>query len=538
MSAPDPEHRSPGDSPPEEDLPLVMPTSGDRVRPLEEERKHLKHRLELQKLVYDFSSQIRSQLDIDSIIRVLVEAVSELTSFRNAFVTVFEEDGKTLRGVVGSGHKRTFEIGVRLGKFQIRRIHVDVHDIPQYVQAMETGEIYYHRTKEDIVNTLSAMTGLNPGILEIIRRTTRMNLALTVPLYIGSPGASMVPLGFIAISSNRTSVDDQDLQVLRILADQASLAIYNALLFERIKQQVDLARASGARFRRIMDTAHDMIISYGPDGRVVFANNALRETNLYSVTGELIDPETLGRIHIDDQPRFLEAYLGLQENIPIRGIEYRIRTDGGEWLHHSLSTAIVPDSEGGIEEIVAFIRDMTLERHREAQIIRRNRELEVMNALITNLTSAIDHDEMITRSLSIIAEFTGADIISLISIHEDDENPLHLEGHLWVPKEYLEYLTSVFPRVPFNGMFSGTDVQVLTDMDNVPPDFRTYLDNYGIVSVISVPVVRRGEPTGYVISGLKEQLKLDDEDIAVLRAVGDQLGLILEAAHQMRDQQE
>ena len=39
MSAPDPEPIPPGDNPPEDELPLVMPTSGDRVRPLEEDRK-------------------------------------------------------------------------------------------------------------------------------------------------------------------------------------------------------------------------------------------------------------------------------------------------------------------------------------------------------------------------------------------------------------------------------------------------------------------------------------------------------------------
>ncbi|MCK4969112.1 MAG: hypothetical protein KAS77_01240, partial [Thermoplasmata archaeon] len=96
-----------------------MPTSGDRVKPLKAERKDLKLRLELQRLVYDFSSQMRSKRDIDSIARILVEAVSELTSFRNVFMTVFEEDGQTLRGVVGSGHKRTYEIGTRLSKYQI-----------------------------------------------------------------------------------------------------------------------------------------------------------------------------------------------------------------------------------------------------------------------------------------------------------------------------------------------------------------------------------------------------------------------------------
>ena len=535
MTPPDPEQEPPGDIPPEEDLPLVMPTSGDRVRPLEEDRRTLKVRLELQKLVHDFSSKMRSKRDVNSIARILTEAVSELTSFRNAFLTVFEEDGRTLRGVVGSGHKRTFEIGTRLSKYQISRIRMDVYKIPQYVKAMETGEIYYHRTKEDIVNTLQGLTDLNPGILEIIRRTTRMNLALTVPLYVGSPEEETVPLGFLAISSIRNAVEEEEVRVLRILANQASLAIYNALLFDRVKRQVGLARASESRLRRIMDTAHDMIISYTGDGDVLFANNAIRESKLYSLTGEFIDDETLERIHPDDQARLVDSYLGLGESIPIRGIEYRIRDRNGDWLLHNMNATIVPDGEDGVSEIVAFIRDVTLERDREAQGVRRNKELEILNALITNLTSSTDYEEMISRSLSIISEFTGADMLSLVSLDGEKGRTLNLEGHLWVPEDYLEFLDSKFPTMPATGMFEGTEVQSLTDMDQVPPDFKRFMEKYGVVSVISVPVTRLGRPMAYVIGGLKKELVLDEEDMAVLLAVGDQLGLVLTTAHTMRD---
>jgi PAS domain S-box-containing protein len=536
MSAPDPERRPPGDSPLEEELSLVMPTSGARVKPLKEEKKTLKVRLELQRLVYDFSSMMRSKRDVDSIARILVEAVSELTSFRNAILSVFEEDGKTIRGVVGSGHKRTFEIGQRLAKYQFQRVRMDVSQIPQYVQAMESGEIYYHRTKEDIVNTLHALTGLNPGILEIIRRTTRMNLALTVPLYIGSPGDDMVPLGFLGISSIKNKVAEDEVQVVRILADQASMAIYNALLFDRVRRQVSRARSSESRFRRIMDTAHDMIISYGTDGNVIFANNAIRESRLYSMTGELIDKETLDRIHPQDQPRLVEAYLGLQENIPIRGIEYRIRSMNDEWLTHNLNAAIVPEGNGNVSEIVAFIRDVTMERQREKQVIRRNKELEIMNSLISNLTSTIDYDEMITRSLSIISEFTGADILALISLGDEEEPLLHLEGQLWIPDEYMELLDSTFPMRTTTALFEGMDVQVITDMGIILPDYRQMIEKNGIKSLMSVPVTRAGTPIGYVIAGSKTEPDLDEEDIAILKAVGDQLGLILETARLVRDQ--
>jgi PAS domain S-box-containing protein len=400
---------------------------------------------------------------------------------------------------------------------------------------MESGDIYFHRTKEDIVNTLHALTGLNPGILEIIRRTTRMNLALTVPLYIGSPGEDIIPLGFIGISSLKNTVVEEEIQVVRILANQASMAIYNALLFERVKQQVARARSSEARFRRIMDTAHDMIISYDREGNVIFANNAIRESRIYSMTGELIDSETLDRVHPDDQPRLVEAYLGLHESIPIRGVEYRIRGWNDEWLDHNLNAAIVPDGEGGVSEIVAFIRDVTLEGKREKQIIRRNKELEILNSLITNLTSDIGYKEMVTRSLTVISEFTGADMAIFISTRSPESGKMNVVGHLWVPEEFAQFMESDFPKDSETLLFTGADVQVLSDFSKIPDEYRKFIEDLGVKAIVSVPVILRGDVVGYVIGGVKGPLVLDEEDLAILRAVGDQMGLVFETVKQMEN---
>jgi PAS domain S-box-containing protein len=271
---------------------------------------------------------------------------------------------------------------------------------------------------------------------------------------------------------------------------------------------------------------------------VVFANNAIRESQLYSLSGELINSETLDRVHPDDQPRLVEAYLGLGEGIPIRGIEYRIRTGTGKWLHHNMNAAIVTNTDEELSEIVAFIRDVTLERQREAQVVRRNKELEILNSLISNLSSSSDYEEMITRSLSIISEFTGADMLTLISVGGPEGNTLNLEGHLWVPDDYMEFLKGVFPRIPATGMFDGTEIQVLADMEKVPQEFKKHLKKYNIRFVMSVPVTKLGAPIAYVIAGLKTDLDLDEEDMAILRAVGDQLGLVLETARLMRDQVE
>lgn len=537
MSAPDPEHRPPGPSSPEDDRRSNRSIPGDRVSIFDEERRRLKHRLELQELVHTFSDQMRSQRSIDNIARVLTEAVVELTSFRNAMLSILEEDGRTLIGVSSSGHKRTLEIGSRLAKYSIHRIQCDLSTVPAYTEALTTGEIVYHGTKEEIVSTLSALTGLNPGILEIIRRTIRMNLALSVPLYIGDRETGMVPLGVMGISSTKTEVDPEDVRVVQILADQASLAIHNVRLFERVRRQAKRAEISEGRIRRIMDSAHDMIISYDDSGKVKFANNALRESRVYSMEGELIDKVTLDRVHPDDQARLVEAYLGLQANLSIRGMEYRIRDPSGDWLTHNINTALVQDENGKVVEMVAFIRDVTLERHGEKEIVRRNTELEILNALLTNLTSDISYREMIDRSLSIITEFTGADMASFISMTGPIEGELNAVGHLWVPDEMVELMDEQFPMKPETNLFTGTDVQVMTDLDIIPPVYRAQLEKNGIECILSVPVMLKGEAVGYVIAGLRRSLELDDETLAILRAVGDQLGLVFETAKLMLDKE-
>jgi PAS domain S-box-containing protein len=535
MSAPDPERRPLGQSSPEDDSRTSRSIPGDRVSIFDEERRRLKHRLELQELVHSFSNLMRSQRSIDNIGRVITEAVAELTSFRNAIMSILEEDGRTLTGVTSSGHKRTLEIGSRLAKSSIQRIHCDLSTVPAYAEALTTGEIIYHRSKEEIVSTLSALTGLNPGILEIIRRTIRMNLALTVPLYIGDRETGIVPLGVLGLSSTKTEVDPEDVRVVRILADQASLAIHNVRLFDRVRLQAKRAEISEGRFRRIMDSAHDMIISYDDTGKIKFANNSLRESRVYSMEGELIDKVTLDRVHPDDQARLVESYLGLHDNLSIRGIEYRIKDTNGDWLTHNINTAIVQDENGKVVEVVAFIRDVTLERYGEKEIIRRNKELEILNALITNLTSDLDFKEMVDRSLTIISEFTGADMATFISIQEPNSQQLDIVSHLWVPDEFARFMKADFPKSTESPLLSGNDVQVLSDMETIAPDYRHYIVNLGIQTLVSIPVMLRGEPIGYVIGGVKGPLVLDEEDVAILRAVGDQLGIVFETARQMAE---
>jgi PAS domain S-box-containing protein len=498
---------------------------------IEEERRRLRHRLELQELIHAFSSKMRSQRDLASIARVLTDAVSELTSFRNAFLTVLDEDGRSLRGIgPGGGHRRTYEIGSRLSKYHITSINIDINTHPTYSRALETGEMVYHSTKEDIVSTLHLLTGINPGILEIIRRTTRMNSALTVPLFLGDSTVGRTPLGILAVSSIKSKFDEEDVNVVRILADQASLALHNASLIKRLKAQAIIAKVSETRFRKIIDSAHDMIISYSTNGDVKFANNAFCDSKIYSTKGELVDSPTLDKVHPDDQPKLVEAYLAIKEKRPIFGMEYRIQDSSGEYVTHNLNASVVKAEGEEAGEIVTFIRDVTIERERERQIAKRNQELEILNALITNLTSDLEPDEMINRSLAIIAEFTGADMITLISTTDLEDGRLTIKAHLWLNKDDADFLNANFPRVQETDLFKGSRVFSLSDFSVLPTMFQKWLVRMGVKTLIFVPVTLRGNEVGFVVAAGKEDITLDDEAIAILHAIGDQLGLTIEVA--------
>ena len=144
---------------------------------------------------------------------------------------------------------------------------------------------------------------------------------------------------------------------------------------------------------------------------------------------------------------------------------------------------------------------------------------------------------MIDRSLAIISEFTGADMAAFFSLTGPIEGHLNVVGHLWVPDDLIELMDEQLPQRPETHLFKGTEVEVLADLDMISPVFRTHLEKIGIECILSVPVTLRGEVMGYVIGGLKGSLKLDDESLAILRAVGDQLGVVFETAKLMLDKE-
>ena len=90
-----------------------------------------------------------------------------------------------------------------------------------------------------------------------------------------------------------------------------------------------------------------------------------------------------------------------------------------------------------------------------------------------------------------------------------------------------------FPKPSESHLLTGNDVRILADMEDVVPDYRQFLFSLGVKTLVYIPVTLRGEPIGYVIGGVKGPLILDEEDMAILRAVGDQMGIVFETARQM-----
>ena len=516
-----------------ERAPSTNRSEDERFRMVEEERRRLEKRLELQRLVHDFSSRMRSEREKDAICRILTEAVSTLTSFRNAFVLILDE-GDVLRGQHVSGHRRTIEIGNRLSRYSIPRIRLPLQEHSAYSRALREGEVIYHRTREDIVDTLTTLSGLNPGILEIIRRTTRMNLGITIPLYVGDKATGITPLGILAVSSTHTEVDPEEMGVVLTLANQASLALLNVQLLARLSKQIGRAEESEARIRRLIDNAHDLICVFDTTGRISYANNAFRDSEL-GVALEFFSQEVVMALHHVDQPRVVQMLLDLYGGASVRGFEYRIRGHDGDWRHHNLNA--VPVSADGAEvlEVVCFIRDMTPEKHREEQVVRRNAELEILNNLISNLSSTLNLDEVIAGSLSMIADFTGAEALALFVVDGHADGRLETLGQLWFPKELVDRL-HLFPEgLGSRGLPSRDRVAVIEDIAVLPADLATMARGAGITCALTVPVETHGTFTGYVLAASKQPFALDDEHMAVLRAVGEQLGLALETSRLFRE---
>ena len=334
------------------------------------------------KRLAEINRAITTSLHFDHVLDLIVENAAHLVNAKVSLLLLLNQDGRlTVRASFG----------------------VDRDLVSQFAGAMH----------EDIVNDLRALLKVSRG-----------ELVVSVPII-----AKGLVTGLLVIVSEEP-LDSEDHWQLSALADQASIALANARIYEMELAEANRARdevltalqASTARITRILESITDLFYSLDREWRFTEVNN---QTELrFGKTRQ----ELLGKVIWNIFPAARESLLyanlhrAVEENTPI-DFEYASTIITGVWFE-----AHVYPSDTGVS---VYLRDITARR--KGEVTRR-----LLAAIVESSTDAIiskdlngfvsSWNEGAERIFGYTAaEAIGQNISMLIPPDRFDEEPRILE---------------------------------------------------------------------------------------------------------------
>jgi PAS domain S-box-containing protein len=181
----------------------------------------------------------------------------------------------------------------------------------------------------------------------------------------------LVALLFLQSVSSKRLWSPEDRSLVRVIADQAALAIHQAELRQRLETQADL-------LNRIMEASIAGIYFWHRDGRILQANDRFLEMLAYS-REEL----QAGRISWRDLSlKSEECAEKVRKARILTGLESQYRRRDGRLINVLVSAAFWNHSD---EEGVAMVTDISEQKQTE-------RRLQEMNESLGEFTSIASHD--------------------------------------------------------------------------------------------------------------------------------------------------
>jgi PAS domain S-box-containing protein len=393
---------------------------------------------------------------------------------------------------------------------------------------------------DDLLGAISA----NDENLEMLR-VLELRSAMIVPLNVREQ-----TLGAIALASSSESgrtYGPDDLALAQELAARAAVAVDNARLFGRLHETESELRVSRDQLQAILDGVADAVTAQGPDGRLVYANDAAARSLGFESSEQLMraaPAEFLHRYRMYDEDGRDFSVERLPGRLALNGedpepalVRYHVIETGEDYWSLIKATAIrAPDGRPLLA--INVIEDVTEQRERELQ-------LQLLADTGKALGRSLDWEQTFPEIARRVAG-TLADWCAIEVIEEDGSVRLAAFAHRDPELEKLgEDLARRHP--PSAGRIRGalasgrSELRVELSDDEVAgaardPEGLGALLELGLRSALAVPMIARGRVVGAIsmVSGDNSR-RFREEDKLLAEELAARCGLALDNARLFRE---
>jgi two-component system nitrate/nitrite sensor histidine kinase NarX len=213
----------------------------------------------------------------------------------------------------------------------------------------------------------------------------------------------------------------------------------------------------------------------------------------------------------------------------------RLASAAREMAGGKLDQVITVRTGDELEELAAQFNRMSAQLRvsyadLEQRVANRTRELTTLNGIAADVSRSLDLDDVFSAALARTLETTGMEV-GLAYCLEDDGETLALIAHRGLAEESVRDVI----RLPLGASAAGRanrgDYPVVLEVADYPESsLKALLQAEGLQMAISIPLTVKGRIVGAVNLGSLTVRDVPPEELSLLAAIGQQMGVAVENA--------
>ncbi len=305
------------------------------------------------------------------------------------------------------------------------------------------------------------------------------------------------------------------------------------------KQRADQAlRESEARFRRLADSAQDIIYRYelAPQRRFTYISPAVLAVSGYTPQEVYADPDLIFKLMLPEDRALLDSSdeAEILSGMPL--VLRAVRKDGAMiWLEQR--SMPIYDDAGNLVAVEGIVRDITERKQDEEKLRRRNRELALLNQVIATSATNPDPESVLDIACRELARaFEGHRVTIALLNAERTAATVVAEGRPKDQPPVLHTTVSVAEDPAFRYLLrhkavlvvddvhnaAGAESQVAGEADDRPATIRSIMNQRGLASLLMLPLLIEGDMAGSLSLDALQPHHFSTEEINLVWSVADQ----------------
>jgi PAS domain S-box-containing protein len=470
------------------------------------------------------AGRLGAQFDLEAIIKTVCEETAVALSVPVVTVSLYDPESKLLHYKGGLGLPADYLA-------QIQLLPLTIYD-----------ELAGYQDTVMIIPDIQTMTELPSAMLY-----AQTNLRTIINVSLLREGALVGQLNIGTIGAVRQFTYDE-LELLRGLADQATLAIVNIQLFEATQREVaerkrveEALQENEIYFRSLSQNALDIVTVLDDQGQVKYCSPSTEQILGYTVS-DLTGLSIFQFIHPDDLEYVTQVLSEAARTLNARPqVEFRIQHKEGNWLvWEAISKNLLADPV--VQGLVLNCQDVTKRKKAEDALTHYSERLASVNEMEKAIAA---------QSPIAIAQAALMHIYSLLPCQQVTVIVYDFEPHVFKPLSVVFEGELEIPeanKVDWNKFVADEalwrgEIVVQEDLTAVPQrtQFDENLLEQGIRSYMFIPLMAHLQLNGALHLAKAEPGAFTPKEIRVAYEVANPMAVAIEQAQLFqaeRDQRE